>query len=332
MMKKLYVALLLCCAGMALHAQSWDAAVISYINKYKSLAVAQEMKYHIPASITLAQGIVESGAGRSSLTRRSNNHFGVKAHGRKNYVEAKDDEPGLSKFRVYASAEESYEDHSRFLAVENRGRYKALFTYNIFDYRRWAHGLKAAGYATDPNYATSLIQIIERFQLYKINGGFKLRPNSRQTVRRVKRIRMVDVPVEIPEMDIIDDDELTEEEEAYEEVMRMPYVAVINGVRCKRLYPGESLSTIARENAIYKHQLLEYNEAPNEDAFKEGDIVYLEKKKNKFTESQDTYIVQEGDTWQSISQQFGVKFSYLLKKNGRSYADKPVAGEGIRLK
>ena len=332
MMKKFYLLLFVCSMGTALYAQSWDAAVVSYINQYKSLALAQEDKYGIPAPITLAQGIVESGAGRSSLTRRSNNHFGVKAHGRKNYVEAKDDEPGLSKFRVYASAEESYEDHSRFLAVENRGRYKDLFTYHIFDYRRWAHGLKAAGYATDPNYATSLIQIIERFQLYKINGGFKLRPNSRQTVRRVKRVKTIEVPVEIPEMEVIDDEVMTEEEEVYEEVMRLPYVAVINGVRCRRLYPGESLSTIARENGIYKHKLLEYNEVPNENSFKEGDIVYLEKKKNKFNEAQDTYTVQEGDTWQSISQQFGVKFSYLLKKNKKSFADKLIVGEELRLK
>lgn len=332
-MKKIsFLTLMVIAAWVVSYAQSWDTSVRAYISRYQAIALAQEAKYGVPAPITLAQGIVESGAGRSTLTRRSNNHFGVKAHGRKNYCEFKDDEPGLSKFRVYASAEESYEDHSRFLAVENRSRYKRLFTYHIFDYRRWAHGLQDCHYATDPNYAVSLIQIIERFQLYKINGGFKLRPNSRQTVRRVKRVKTVEVPVEIPEMDAIADDELTEEEETYEKVIHLPYVALINGVRCMRLYPGESLSTIAREHGISKFELLEYNEAPNEESFHEGDIVFLAKKKNKYTDPQDTYTVQDGDTWHSISQQFGVKLTYLLKKNGKTYADHLVEGETLKLK
>jgi len=125
---------------------------------------------------------------------------------------------------------------------------------------------------------------------------------------------------------------MTEEEESYDEVMRMPYVSEINGVRCKRLYPGESLSSIAMENELSKYDLLEYNEAPNEDVFNEGDIIYLAKKKNKYKDSQDYYIVQEGDTWHSISQLFGVNFSYLLEKNNKSYSDNPVVGERLRLK
>lgn len=343
MKKLLFITCLLLTIVGGMNAQSWDASVRAYISRYSALAVAQEDRYGIPAPITLAQGIVESGAGRSKLTRKSNNHFGVKAHGRKNYCEFKDDEPGLSKFRVYASPEESYEDHSRFLAIENKSRYNRLFTYHVFDYRRWAHGLQDCHYATDPNYAVSLIQIIERFQLYKINGGFKLRPNTRQTVRRVKRKKKagqsvenqaptVEEVVEIPEMEVIDDDELTEDEMAYEKAISLPYVALINGVRCMRLYPGESLSTIAREHNISRYELLEYNEAPNEESFHEGDIVYLAKKKNNYKDSQDHYTVQKGDTWHSISQLFGVKFSYLLEKNDKSYSDNPVVGERIRLK
>ena len=339
-MKGILIVISLLLVGWCLNAQSWDASVRAYINRYSALALAQENRYGIPAPITLAQGIVESGAGRSKLTRKSNNHFGVKAHGRKNYCEFKDDEPGLSKFRVYATPEESYEDHSRFLAIENRSRYNRLFTYHVFDYRRWARGLQDCHYATDPNYAVSLIQIIERFQLYKINGGFKLRPNSKQTVRckRKKNKPVEDAGptaeevVEISEMEVIADDELTEDEIAYEKAISLPYVALINGVRCMRLYPGESLSTIAREYNISRYELLEYNEAPNDELFHEGDIVYLAKKKNKFNDAQDTYIVQEGDTWRSISQLFGVKFSYLLEKNNKSLSDQPVVGERIRLR
>lgn len=333
MMKKLSIIitayLLLALVGSA---QSHDAAVIAYINKYRTIALEQQEKYGIPAPITLAQGIVESGAGRSSLTRNSHNHFGVKAHRAwKGAVHhAKDDEPGLSRFRVYSSDRESFEDHSRFLAIENRSRYAELFTYNILDYRSWAHGLKKKGYATAPDYAQSLIQYIERFQLYKLNGGVKLRPSSRQKERHIKVVRTIYVT--IPDMDVIADDETTEEEEDYERVARLPYVREINGVSCQRIYPGETLSLIALENDLSKYDLLEYNEATSEDDFQEGDIVYLEQKKNKYNDPEASYVVQSGDTWHSISQRFGVKVSYLLKKNKKTYADKLEEGERLWLK
>ncbi len=333
-MKKLFVLIALVMIGVEVNAQLRDATVWNYISTYKDLALDLERRYGVPAPIILAQGIVESGAGTSKLTKKSNNHFCIKAHKRWKgpVVRAKDDDPGLSPFRKYRSPRESFEDHSHFLAVECRGLYGELFTYSKYDYRSWAHGLKKKGYATNPKYPEMLIQYIEKFQLYKINGGVKLRPRSRQTTRRVKRVITVNVPVVIPDMDAIDDDEMTEEEETYDEVMRLPYVAEINGVRCKRLYPGESLTSIAMENDISKYDLLEYNEAPNEDVFKEGDIIYLAKKKNKYQDSQDYYTVQEGDTWHSISQLFGVKFSYLLKKNNKNYSDNPVVGERLRLK
>ena len=331
-MKKLLILISLVTLCMGLNAQSRDAIVISYIQKYKDLALEQERKYGVPASITLAQGIVESGAGRSRLTRMSNNHFGIKAHkawkGPVWY--AKDDDPGLSPFRKYRSDQESYEDHSKFLARENRGRYGVLFTYNILDYRSWAHGLKKTGYATDPNYAKSLIQYIERFQLYKLNGGVKLRPTSRQSVRHIKVEKTI--VIDIPNMDVIDDSVTTEEEEAYAEVMKLPYVDVINGVRCKRIYPGETLSLIALEYGLSIYDLIEYNEATNETSFKEGDIIYLDKKKNKYNDPEHDYIVQDGDTWHSVSQKFGVNFSYLLKKNKKSYSDNLVVGERLKLK
>lgn len=330
-MKKLLVLISLFMVGIEVNAQLKDATVWKYINTYKDIALEQERSYGVPAAITLAQGIVESGAGTSKLTKRSNNHFGIKTDGKDGkFVYAKDDDPGLSKFKKYNSALESYIDHSRFL--RRYSRYRSLFSLNTFNYRQWAQGLQDAHYASNPKYAQMLIQYIERFQLYKINGGVKYRPSSRQTVRKVKRVVTINVPVVIPDMDAIDDDEMTEEEETYDRVMKLPYVAEINGVRCKRLYPGESLSSIAMENDLSKYDLLDYNEAPNEDFFEEGDIIYLAKKKNKYKDSQDSYTVQEGDTWRSISQLFGVNFSYLLKKNNKTQSDNPVVGERLRLK
>ena len=153
---------------LSLYAQRTNQAYWSYIDQYKGLAIEQMRKYHIPASITLAQGLLESGAGRSSLATKANNHFGIKVSGNWTgpYVLKNDDAPN-EKFRKYKSAKDSYEDHSKFLQGR---RYQGLFQLKITDYRGWAKGLKAAGYATSPTYAESLIRIIEMYNLYQFDS------------------------------------------------------------------------------------------------------------------------------------------------------------------
>ena len=149
--------------------------ILNYINQYKQIALDQEKQFGIPASITLAQGILESGAGRSGLTRNSNNHFGIKAMGGWNgaVYHAWDDEPQKSRFRVYSNAAESFRDHSLFL--KNNGRYRSLFSKSVYDYRGWAIGRQKAGYATAKNHASALIGFIDSYRLYAINGGVKLK-------------------------------------------------------------------------------------------------------------------------------------------------------------
>lgn len=136
---------------------------IVYIDQYKDIAIEQMNKYHIPASITLAQALLESGAGKSELARKSNNHFGIKCHawdGKRTYH---DDDEEDECFRVYKHVKDSYEDHSIFLATGSR--YAFLFKFAQTDYVNWARGLKRAGYATSPTYAEKLIEIIERYDL-----------------------------------------------------------------------------------------------------------------------------------------------------------------------
>lgn len=140
-----------------------DSDYVTYINQYKDIAIEQMNKYHIPASITLAQGLLESGAGKSELARKSNNHFGIKCHtwdGKRTYH---DDDEEDECFRVYKNVRDSYEDHSIFLATGSR--YAFLFKFAETDYVNWARGLKRAGYATSPTYADKLIEIIERYDL-----------------------------------------------------------------------------------------------------------------------------------------------------------------------
>ena len=146
---------------MSLFGQTND--YVNYINQYKDIAIEQMHKYHIPASITLAQGLLESGAGKSELAQKANNHFGIKCHswdGKRIYHD--DDKKGEC-FRVYKSAKDSYEDHSIFLSTGSR--YAFLFKYSETDYVAWARGLKRAGYATSPTYADKLIELIKRYNL-----------------------------------------------------------------------------------------------------------------------------------------------------------------------
>ena len=143
----------------------WNAKYQNYFNQYKDLAIEQMLKYRIPASITLAQGVFESGAGYSDLARKCNNHFGIKCHGWQGRKTYHDDDARNECFRAYDSPGQSYEDHSIFLVQSQR--YRRLFSLKITDYKGWAHGLKACGYATNPAYAKKLIDIIELYKLDK---------------------------------------------------------------------------------------------------------------------------------------------------------------------
>ena len=148
------------------YAQRKNSSYEAYISKYSNLAIEHQKKYKIPASITLSQGLLESGAGQSSLARQSNNHFGIKCHSdwRGGRVYHDDDLRGEC-FRKYNQVEDSYTDHSKFLAF--RPRYAVLFNLDITDYKGWAKGLQQCGYATDKAYANKLIKVIEDYELYR---------------------------------------------------------------------------------------------------------------------------------------------------------------------
>lgn len=298
-----------------------------YITQFKQIALDQEREFGIPAPITLAQGILESGAGKSGLTQKSNNHFGVKKGNGWNgpVCYAWDDDPQKSPFRVYSSAAESYRDHSLFL--KNNGRYKSLFSKSIYDYRGWANGLQDAGYATSPTYAKALIGYIDSYKLYAINGGVKLRPGKTititRTITREELVRLKDIQME--------ETEESEEQESVEKTIRK-FVVEINGVRCTILYPGETLSSIALRYDIPKKELLLVNETTSETDFQEGDIVFLGKKKKKYEGAQDFYRAKDGESLFTISQRFGIKLANLTKMNHKNSFSLLTDGEKLRLK
>ena len=309
------------------HAQS-SSDIQNYINQYKQIALDQEKQFGIPASITLAQGILESGAGRSGLTRNSNNHFGIKAMGGWNgaVYHAWDDEPQKSRFRVYSNAAESFRDHSLFL--KNNGRYRSLFSKSVYDYRGWAIGLQKAGYATATNYASALIGFIDSYRLYAINGGVKLRAGKTVIItHNASNGRKPTFDASCQQ----DEDEQSEEEQTVSNAIKR-WVVDINDVRCTILYPGMTLSSIAMKYDISKQDLLEFNEIASEANVNEGDIIYLDKKKKKYTGAQDFYRAKVGDTLYNISQQFGIRLSNLAKMNDKDLFSTLTEGERIKLK
>ena len=267
--------------GIVLSAPAQINAYQQYIDQYKSLAIDQMHRYRIPASITLAQALLESNAGRSALTLKSNNHFGIKVGGDWTgpYVLAHDDAPN-EKFRKYNSARESYEDHSRFLSM--RGRYSSLFTLEPTDYRGWAYGLKAAGYATNPRYGDLLINVVERYELMQFDHKHKHR--TKQEDRAFASGR---------ELYLCND-------RVY--------------VLARR---GDTYESIGRDLDMRAEKLRKYNEVGDDYVLQEGDIVYL-KKKQKHVAKVLRYTfhkVQPGESMYSISQRYCIRLERLYKYN-----------------
>ena len=265
-------------------AQSRSKSYENYIEQYCKIAVEHRKKYGIPASITLAQGLLESGAGQSRLAREANNHFGIKCGNSWNGKSIKhDDDKKKECFRKYKKAEESYDDHSKFL---KRKRYEPLFKYKVTDYESWAKGLRKCGYATDKNYADKLIKIIKDYKLYRFdsddNGDI---------------VRDADVP----------------KKSKVEKGRTVYYRGKLKYVLSAK---GESYESIANQFGIKKEKLLSFNDVKIEEKpLKEGSIIYLQKKQKKYDGKGKYYEVKTGETAYSISQKLGIQLNQLLKQN-----------------
>ncbi|MBR4644044.1 MAG: glucosaminidase domain-containing protein [Bacteroidaceae bacterium] len=291
---------------LSIFAQRTNQAYWSYIDQYKGLAIEQMHKYHIPASITLAQGLLESGAGRSSLATKANNHFGIKVSGYWTgpYVLKNDDAPN-EKFRKYKNARESYEDHSRFLQGK---RYQGLFKLKITDYKGWARGLKAAGYATAPTYAESLIRIIEMYDLYKFdNGSYK---HEKKTVV---------APVNNTKTGFFDTHTIYSHNKNYFIIVEI----------------GDNMATISKETGISLRKLYQYNDLPRDYAPTQGDLIYLKKKQkcaSKQFKKNPIHIVEHNQSLFDISQLYGIRLKYLYKMNNFDPSHEIKPGDILRIR
>jgi LysM repeat protein len=298
-----------------------------YIQSYKNIAIRKMNEYKIPASITLAQGLLESGCGSSELTINANNHFGIKCHKEwTGMTYTMDDDEKNECFRKYASAEESYNDHSYFLTT--RPRYAPLFELDIKDYKGWAYGLKSTGYATNPKYAEMLIRIIEENELYlydsEPHGPFAKIADEKKPAEKSKE-KTKEKPKASVEYNVPKDKAFQFLEVA--EGNRRIYIN--NSVKLIYARKDDNPQTISHDLGIHAFQILLYNELGKNEALKEGQVIYIEPKRKKA--SVDTYVIKKGETMRDVSQLYGIKLKSLYKKNDLPEGHEPQVGTKLYM-
>ncbi len=311
---------------------------VNYINLYKNAAISQQREHKIPASITMAQGLLESGAGKSELATKANNHFGIKCTSDwKGETYRHDDDRRNECFRKYKHAEASWEDHSLFLL---RPRYKELFSLELTDYKGWAHGLSRCGYATDPTYPAKLIRIIEdyRLDLLVAESGAEHPDYKKTTPTNEERVSTDTLHLDesITAADTID----IEEEHTFEEVAKMNDVTFYhdhrsgtqNGTRYIIAEEGESYSSLAYFLNIREKQLRKYNDATDGRMLQKGDRVYLFYKQKYAPKRYTYYYVRKGDTAWSIAQKFGFRMKSIYTLNGIPEGTPLVTRQQLRLR
>jgi len=297
---------------------------LNYIDIYATVAIREMNQFHIPASITLSQGLIESGAGKSEMAVKANNHFGIKCHdGWDGATYSQNDDAPNECFRKYKTAEESFRDHSLFLT--QRTRYASLFKLNITDYKGWANGLKQAGYATNPRYADMLIKVIEDYELSKYDkfeGMVPLEIRKKEKVLRNATIYKYYNP-------------------GYEQpgIENFTYVAddksgrkvyINNDILFVYAVKSDSFLSIGSDMNVRAGKLARFNEMKRNEPLIEGQVVYIEKK--KLNGIRDTYTVKSFDTWYSISQFTGVETSALKELNPTFGDVVPIIGTKLSLK
>lgn len=290
---------------------------LEYIRKYSDLAVSEMRRTGVPASITLAQGILESNSGQSKLAVKGNNHFGIKCHndwdGRTMRL---DDDARRECFRVYPDASASFRDHSDFLRY--RDRYKPLFDLDPEDYKGWARGLKKAGYATDPSYAGKLISLIERYELYRYDRAVEVEQEAPLEIEAPREL-----PPELVGKNYRETVSVSLQRSVYE----------TNGVPFIYSVKGESLRSIASANGLFPGELLKFNDLDEDVPLDEGSVVYLARKKAQAAKGVSKYVVgADGETLWEISQRFGVRLDALEKMNPMLVGIRLEEGDTVQLR
>ena len=320
---KLLTTILFALASNLLFAQSSEI-IKKYIETYKDIAIAEEMRTGVPASITLAQGIHETGAGSSHLVLKSNNHFGIKCktewNGQKVYH---DDDARGECFRKYNDPIDSYKDHSDFL--KTRSHYASLFKLDPLDYKGWAYGLKEAGYATNPKYPQILIKLIEDYNLQQytliaLNSKGERNELVYASNTGEKEVESNMVVLKESEVDL----------DVVKVVNYPPGVFKINETKVIYVSKGTAFLKIAEENNLSLARLFEFNDMTPTDIAEKEQLIFLQRKRT--VGSEEFHVVQKGESLYDISQMQGIRLESLLSYNLLAKNMQPAVGEKLNLK
>jgi LysM repeat protein len=332
MIKKIQIAFIFIFCSITIYAQKEKA--IAYISLYKDAAITEMQRSGVPAAITLAQGMLESGYGEGELCKKSNNHFGIKCKddwtGDKVYH---DDDSKQECFRAYPSAAESYKDHSNFL--KSRPWYGFLFKLDPTDYEGWAKGLKKAGYATEKDYANRLIKIINDFELQQFSLAAVASPKKANeqilTVDTISKNETATITT-IADSSITEtkkEDTIIIDKKEDTIIAEVPIQTIDTIIKKQSKYPdgiftinhskvfyakeGTSLLSIANKYGISLSKLIAFNDIIEMDILNADTLIFIEPKLKKG--ASDFHIVQEGETIHCISQTEGIQVSSLLQYN-----------------
>lgn len=345
-MKRFYILIsLLLAFGCSAYAQVYEY-YNDYVLVFAPTAVAQMEQYGVPASITLAQGLLESGAGRSDLTLRSNNHFGIKCTSEwTGKTTSHDDDKPKDCFRVYDDPAESYRDHSLFL---KRPRYASLFELKITDYKGWAHGLRRCGYATDPNYPAKLIKLIEDYDLAKYDKMTlaEVQEAPAEVQQRYANASKKKTKLALPSSKSlliaqVGGKSSNTKKKTFSEpdgqgsmgsVSATGERKILSVNKCKYIIArkGDTYALIGEEYKIAEKRLRDFNEAGRLSEPQQGERIFLQPKKNK--SKQAMHRVKEGETMRSISQMEGIKLKKLYNYNIVPFGEQPEVGQVLKLK
>ena len=299
-------------------------STVDYIYTYKDIAMSEMKRTGIPASITLAQGMIESDFGRSTLALKANNHFGIKCHDDWTGPTIRyNDDKRNECFRKYQTPEESFYDHSDFLKTGSR--YRFLFDINPTDYKAWARGLKKAGYATNPDYANMLIRKIEENSLWNLDLAYK------STNLPLQKSVPAEKPVTVQNTERIEKPvTLTNRNTAVQ--ARVPRVMENNRIQYIIVKDGDTREKLEKEFQLLKWELPKYNELNSDFTLIPGQILYLQHKREKAEPGKEYHNSAEGDTMYLISQRYGIKLKNLYEMNRMSEGTEPEAGRKIWLR
>lgn len=279
-----------------------------YIETYKDWAIKDMQKTGIPASIKLAQGILESGNGNSKLAIEANNHFGIKCHEWDGERVFHHDDARNECFRKYANPLQSFEDHSTFLT--SRPRYSKLFELATTDYKGWAHGLREAGYATNPQYAQLLIRIIEESELYLLDQNISetARRSNRESQRRQASSDLV--------INIFE---------------KRP-TEYNNGVKYVQVREGDTFESLTSMFGLKAWELPHYNDLPSNADISAYSFLYIESKRKNAHPDHSVHTVKTGDSMHEISQMYGIRLKRLYYLNRMEPGSEPSVGDRLNLR